>query len=91
VAKRKTTGISDLLFNEVNPYGAVVGDIATRTIERLPLDAIRPDPDQPRRLLPNDLADAVNQGDMNRSRPCINGFNVPGRFPILPQPAKCVN
>jgi hypothetical protein len=64
VAKRKTTGISDLLFNEVNPYGAVVGDIATRTIERLPLDAIRPDPDQPRRLLPNDLADAVNQGDM---------------------------
>jgi hypothetical protein len=64
VAKRKTTGISDLLFDEVNPFGAVVGDIVTGTVERFPLDDIRPDPEQPRRLLPNDLAGAVNQGDM---------------------------
>jgi hypothetical protein len=64
VAKRKTTGISDILFDEVNPFGAVVGDAVTRTIERFPLDDIRPDPDQPRRLLPNDLAEAVNRGEI---------------------------
>lgn len=62
--KRKTTGISDLLFDDVDPYGAVVGEPISRPIERFPLDAIRPDPEQPRRLLPADLADMVNQGEM---------------------------
>lgn len=63
MAKRKTTGISDLLFDEVNPYGVVVGD-AARAVERFPLDDIRPDPDQPRRLLPADLTEAVNRGEI---------------------------
>jgi len=64
VAKKKTTGISDLLFDEVNPYGAVIGDVVSRPVERFPLEAIRPDPGQPRRLLPGDLAEAVNRGEM---------------------------
>lgn len=62
--KRKTTGISDLLFEDVDPYGAVIGEPVSRPIERFPLNAIRPDPEQPRRLLPADLAEAVNQGEM---------------------------
>ena len=62
--KKKTTGISDLLFDEVNPYGAVIGEVVSRPVERFPLEAIRPDPGQPRRLLPGDLAEAVNRGEM---------------------------
>ena len=61
---KKTTGISELLFDAVNPYGAVIGDVVSRPVERFPLDAIRPDPGQPRRLLPGDLAEAVNRGEM---------------------------
>ncbi len=62
--KRKSTGISDLLFNDVDPFGAVIGEPASKPIERFPLDMIRPDPEQPRRLLPADLANEVNQGEM---------------------------
>lgn len=64
MAKKKTTGISALLFDEVNPYGAVIGNVVSRPVERFPLEAIRPDPDQPRRLLPGDLAEGVNRGEM---------------------------
>jgi ParB-like chromosome segregation protein Spo0J len=63
VAKKKTV-LSDLLFDEVNPYGAVIGDVVSRPVERFPLEAIRPDPGQPRRLLPGDLAEIVNRGEM---------------------------
>ncbi len=64
MAKKKTTGISDLLFDEVNPYGAVIGDVVSRPVERFPLESIQPDPGQPRRLLPGDLAEAVNRGEI---------------------------
>jgi len=64
VKKGKTTGLSDLLFDDVDPYGAVIGKQVSKPVERFPLDAIRPDPEQPRRLLPADLAEAVNQGEM---------------------------
>ena len=64
VDKRKSTGISDLLFEDVNPYGAVIGEPVSKPIERFPLESIRPDPEQPRRLLPIDLAKAVNEGDV---------------------------
>lgn len=62
--KRKTTSISDMLFDEVDPYGAVIGQPVSKPIERFPLSAIRPDLDQPRHLLPPDLARAVSQGEM---------------------------
>jgi ParB-like chromosome segregation protein Spo0J len=62
VDKRKSTGISDLLFEDVNPYGAVIGEPVSKPIERFPLESIRPDPEQPRRLLPIDLAEAVSEG-----------------------------
>lgn len=62
--RRKSTGISDLLFDDVDPFGAVIGEPASKPIERFPLDMIRPDPEQPRRLLPTDLANEVNQGEM---------------------------
>lgn len=64
MAKKKTTGISDLLFDEVNPYGAVIGDVVSRPVERFLLESIRPDPGQPRRLLPGDLAEAISRGEI---------------------------
>jgi hypothetical protein len=68
VAKKgKKTGVSDMLFNEVDPYGAVIGQPVTIPVERFPLESIRPDPGQPRRLLPGDLAEAVNQGKKDPS------------------------
>jgi ParB/RepB/Spo0J family partition protein len=63
--RRKTTNISDILFEDVNPYGAVIGEAAPQTAERIPLSAIRPDPDQPRRLLPTDLAQALTEGRLD--------------------------
>lgn len=65
VKKRKSTGISGLLFEDVDPYGAVIGEASPQPMERFPLAVVRPDPEQPRRLLPADLADGVNQGKLN--------------------------
>jgi ParB-like chromosome segregation protein Spo0J len=65
--KGKKTGVSDMLFDEVDPYGAVIGQPVTKPVERFPLESIRPDPEQPRRLLPGDLAKAVNQGEKDPS------------------------
>ncbi len=62
--RRKTTGISDMLFDDVDPYGAVIGQPVAAPSERFPLSVIRPDAEQPRRLLPTDLAQAVHLGQM---------------------------
>ena len=65
--KGKKTGVSDMLFDKVDPYGAVIGQPVTIPVERFPLESVRPDPEQPRRLLPGDLAEAVNQGGKDPS------------------------
>ena len=59
--KGKKTGVYDLVFGEIDPYGAVIGQPISKPIERFPLEAIRPDPEQPRRLMPSDLTEAFNQ------------------------------
>jgi ParB-like chromosome segregation protein Spo0J len=56
VAKKKTA-LGQTLFRDINPYGAVTAEGDT-----LPLASIRPDPGQPRRLLPADLAERVASG-----------------------------
>ena len=63
--KRKSTGISGLLFEDVDPYGSIIGEPVSKPIERFPLTTIRPDAEQPRRLLPVDLAVAVNQNKLS--------------------------
>lgn len=59
---RKKTGLSQTLFQGIDPYGE--GEAQEGDLQTLPLAAIRPDPDQPRRLLPADLARAVADGDL---------------------------
>lgn len=60
--KGKRTGVSDLLWGDVDPYAAI-GEV-DNSVDRLPLSVIRPDPEQPRRLLPADLAEAVVEGQI---------------------------
>jgi len=62
--RRKTTGLSDLLFGDVDPFGAVLGEPVSKPVERFSLAAIRPDAEQPRRLLPADLAEAIHERKM---------------------------
>lgn len=57
---KKRTGLSETLFQGIDPYGQ--GDAPEGTPYTLPLNAIRPDPQQPRRLLPRELAQAVARG-----------------------------
>ena len=57
---RKKTGLSETLFQGIDPYDQA--GAAQDAAQSLPLPAIRPDPQQPRRLLPRDLAQAVAAG-----------------------------
>lgn len=68
---KKRTGLSQTLFAGIDPYGKGLGDQASATeqtgqTERLiflSLTAVRPDPEQPRRLLPGNLqATLAGQG-----------------------------
>ena len=58
---KKKTGLSSTLFGGIDPYGGEEAAVAGAE-GRLPLAAIRPDPDQPRRLLPAALAADVAAG-----------------------------
>ncbi len=61
---RKKTGLSGAgsLFANINPYGTEVPP--EDRVQHLPLEEIRPDPGQPRRLLPSDLAAALFGGEL---------------------------
>ena len=50
---KKTTGLKQTLFRDIDPYGKEGGLFEPR------LDSIRPDPGQPRRLMPRDISEAV--------------------------------
>lgn len=60
---RKKTGLSETLFQGIDPYSQ--GEVPEGATQSLPLTAVRPDPQQPRRLLPRELAQAVAQGEMS--------------------------
>lgn len=62
--KGKSTNISSMLFDDVNPYGAVIGQTAVQPETYMPLDLILPDPNQPRQLLPNRLHQALYDGSL---------------------------
>lgn len=60
---KKKTGLSSTLFRGIDPYAQEEQPEAAGSA-RLPLSAIRPDPGQPRRLLPAALAAAVAAGEL---------------------------
>jgi hypothetical protein len=67
VAKKKTS-LSQTLFGQIDPYGTVSEESLepglTGPQATLPLEAIRPDPNQPRQLLPRALSQALAAGPL---------------------------
>lgn len=63
---KKKTGLSSTLFSGIDPYAQEEEERAEETHEaaRIPLAAIRPDPNQPRRILPPDLAYELQAGNL---------------------------
>lgn len=64
---KKKTGLSRTLFGQIDPYGMQADETTitpTSTPATLPLTAIRPDSDQPRRLLPSSLSQALVAGQL---------------------------
>lgn len=57
---KKRTALGQTLFRDIDPYSQ--SDDNRGGAQSLPLDSVRPDPGQPRRLLPEDLAGAVSSG-----------------------------
>lgn len=57
---KKRTGLSQTLFSGIDPYGN-----PESALTELPLAAIRPDPAQPRRLLPPALASGIAAGELS--------------------------
>ena len=67
MAKKKTS-LSQTLFGQIDPYGTVSEELLeprlTGPQATLPLEAIRPDPNQPRQLLPLALSQALAAGQL---------------------------
>ncbi len=62
----KTTGLSGAgsLFAGIRPYAEASDVPAEDRVQRLPLEEVRPDRGQPRRLLPPDLTAALHAGEL---------------------------
>lgn len=60
---KKRTGLSATLFNGIDPYGKEETEQPAREerLVSLPLTAVRPDPGQPRQLLPENLHAELNE------------------------------
>jgi ParB-like chromosome segregation protein Spo0J len=65
VAKKKTS-LSQTLFGQIDPYGTTSEELSSPALEEpqitLPVERIRPDPNQPRQLLPPALSEALATG-----------------------------
>jgi hypothetical protein len=64
---KKRTGLSQTLFGQIDPYGTQIEETTITPMSApatLPLATIRPDPDQPRRLLPSSLSQALAAGQL---------------------------
>ena len=61
---KKKTGLSSTLFGGIDPYNRGEGEDAPVSA-RIALAAVRPDPNQPRRLLPPELAHELQAGNLS--------------------------
>lgn len=70
MAKKKTS-LSQTLFGQIDPYGTASEETVRSAPEgpqrTLPLEEIRPDPSQPRQLLPSGLSEALATGQLTPS------------------------
>ncbi|HSH02318.1 MAG TPA: ParB N-terminal domain-containing protein [Anaerolineae bacterium] len=61
---KKRLGLGNLSFNKIDPYGGGVGgdEVVESALKSLHIESIRPDPDQPRQLLPPHLQEKLMKG-----------------------------
>jgi ParB-like chromosome segregation protein Spo0J len=64
----KKTGLRQTLFADIDPYGEKPSPATSEGALTVALPIIRPDPEQPRRLLPSDLAADVASGRLTPSQ-----------------------
>ncbi|MDT8304794.1 MAG: ParB N-terminal domain-containing protein [Anaerolineae bacterium] len=62
---KKKTGLSSTLFRGIDPYAQDTETGASPAATHLPLASIRPDPGQPRRVLPPALAEGLAAGALS--------------------------
>ena len=61
---KKKTALTQTLFRDINPYGNTPPN-ASSSLLNLPLTAVRPDPNQPRQLLPTTLIQQLANGQIS--------------------------
>ena len=62
MTKRKRARVAAVDFETVDQYGRIAQKHETTELKAIPLSIIRPDPGQPRRILPEDLAQQLGRG-----------------------------
>ena len=71
-SSKKQTNLSNLLFDEIDPYAAVVASAnegeGAPAVSWLSIETILPDPGQPRAMLPETLATQMNYGEITSAK-----------------------
>lgn len=63
---KKKVGLGNLRFNKIDPYGSQLEDAEKEApAVTVHIDAVMPDPGQPRRLLPAGLEEKLHRGEMS--------------------------
>lgn len=65
MAKRKRARVAAVDLAAVDQYGRIAQRHETTELKSIPLRVIRPDPDQPRRILPQTLVQQLRSGDLD--------------------------
>lgn len=90
---KKRTSLSQTLFGQIDPYGVQVEEttvIPTSVPATLPLATIRPDPNQPRQLLPTPLSQAVTAGELTPTEALQSWLNQASQTDLeaMPRPMR---
>lgn len=85
---KKKVGLGNLRFNKIDPYGSQLGEAEKEAAVTVHIDAVLPDPGQPRRLLPNALDEKLHRGELSPAqalRAWMEAAEAPDAAPSLVQ------
>lgn len=83
---KKKVGLGNLRFNKIDPYGSQVAGAEQEAVVTVHIDAVLPDPGQPRRLLPDALDEKLHRGELSPAqalRAWIEAADAPDAAPSL--------
>ena len=84
MAKKKRARVAAVDLGAVDQYGRIAQKHESTELKSIPLIVIRPDPGQPRRILPEDLSLQLRRGEINPAealRQWQTRLRKPGAFP----------